>query len=360
MVVWLLRAVFVLVSGSIGYNVARACKFDDVLTGIVTGIGVAVVMIVVEALVSKRPISSISAVIFGLLVGFVMARFVAEAAFLVLGPDAHVRMFGREIEKQIKDGDDVVIKWGAPRVKAEDFHGAVSLIMTGIFCYLGISVFYQTRDRFRFIIPYVEFRAAEQGSRPSVLDTSVIIDGRISSLVEAQFVEGQVVVPRFVLAELQSLADSSDRSKRRRGRRGLDVLDHLRASPATEVAIREAYEDPAKTVDMQLIDFARAIHGRLLTTDFNLCRIAQIQGIHVANLNEAANALKPVALPGEELEVEVIKPGAEPDQGVGYLDDGTMVVVERGRDKVGSTVKVEVSRVLETAAGHMVFAKMKG
>ncbi len=358
MVVWLFRGLFVLLSGSIGYKVAQVCKFEDVLMGIIMGIAVAIGMIIVEVIFSKRPISSISSIMFGLLIGFVMARFFTDAVFLVLGPDANL-LLGREIKQVVTESGAIVEKKGEPLVTQEDFHGAVSLIMTGIFCYLGISVFYQTRNRFRFIIPYVEFRPAQQGAQPLVLDTSVIVDGRIADLAESHFIEGQFFAPRFVLAELQALADSGDRMKRSRGRRGLEVLDRLRGNPRVEMVVREAYEDPTKTVDEQLIDFAKAVRGRILTSDFNLYKIAQIQNVDVLNLNDAATALKPIALPGDELTIDVIKPGEEPGQGVGYLPDGTMVVVEQGRDRVGKRIRVEVSRMHETAAGHMVFAKIK-
>ncbi len=358
MVIWVLRALFILVSGSIGYNVARTCQFEDVLTGILLGIVAAVVVIALEAVFSKRPISSISAILFGLLIGFVMARFFTEAVFLVLGPNAH-ELLGHEIKRVVTESGEVVIQQGAPLVSAEDFHSAISLIMTGFFCYLGISIIYQTRDRFRFIIPYVEFRAMEQGPKPFVLDTSAIVDGRVADLVDAHFIQGQILTPRFVLAELQGLADSNDRVRRERGRRGLDVLERLRSHPGVEMIVREVYEGSDKPVDEQLIDFAKSVDGRILTTDFSLYRVAQIQGVDVLNLNDVAKALKPMALPGEELEIEVVKAGEGPDQGIGYLPDGAMVVVERGRGRIGQKVKVEVARIHETAAGHMVFARLK-
>lgn len=357
MVIWALRAIFVLLSGSIGYSVAQICRMDDVLKGIVVGVLLALLVIMIEALSSRRPISSISAILFGLLIGFILARFFTEAVFLMLGPDAY-KMVGTEIRQARDDKGNLTIKH-EPVVTEQDFRNAVSLGMTCIFCYLGVSIFYQTRDRFRFIIPYVEFRRAQQGPRPVVLDTSVIIDGRVADVVDARFVDGPVVIPRFVLAELQTIADSEDRYRRDRGRRGLDVLDRLRHNPDIDISIRETYEGSGRAVDAQLIDFVKGIDGRMVTTDFNLTKIAQIQGIDVLNLNDLSNALRPVALIGDELEVELIKPGEEPGQAVGYLPDGTMVVVEEARDKIGGSVSVLVNRVLRTTGGHMVFCKVK-
>lgn len=358
MIIWVLRALFILISGSIGYSVVQLCRMDDVLMGMLVGVLVAVLVTMLEAFFSRRPISSISAIMFGLLIGFVMARFFSEAAFLVLGPNANEWMFGHEIKKVIKDGADVVVETGAPLVTTEDFQAAVSLIMTGIFCYMGISIFYQTRNRFRFIIPYVEFQREERGPRPAVLDTSVIIDGRIADLVDARFLRGPIVIPRFVLAELQGIADSDDRHRRNRGRRGLEVLGRLRRNTDIDVVVRDAYERSDAPVDAQLTDFAKTINGRVVTTDFNLTKIAQIQGVDVLNLNDISNALRPLALPGDELTVELIKPGEEPEQAVAYLDDGTMVVVEHAHERIGTEVKVVVNRLLHTTAGHMIFCRL--
>lgn len=357
MVTWVFRAIFVLLGGSVGYSVAQICRMDDVLKGILVGVLLALLVIVVEAISSRRPISSISAILFGLLIGFILARFFTEGVFLMLGPDAY-KMVGTEIRQKRDEKGNWIIKH-EPAVNEQDFRNAVSLGMTCIFCYLGVSIFYQTRDRFRFIIPYVEFRRAEQGPRPLVLDTSVIIDGRIADVVEAKLLEGTVVVPRFVLTELQGVADSDDRHKRSRGRRGLDVLDRLRHNSDIDVSIREAYEGGGKSVDMQLVDFARGIDARIATTDFNLSKIAQIQGIDVVNLNDLSNALKPMVLPGDELEVELIKPGEEPGQAVGYLPDGTMVVAEHARERIGTAATLVAHRVLQTTGGHLVFCKVK-
>ncbi len=192
---------------------------------------------------------------------------------------------------------------------------------------------------------------------PKIIDTSVIIDGRILEIVEAGFLEGPLVLPRFVLRELQLIADSGDSLKRTRGRRGLDVLTKLQQAATLEIVERD-FDDIAQ-VDAKLVRLARERGGKLVTNDFNLNRVAQVEGVSVLNINELANAVKPVLLPGEELRVTVIKEGKEPHQGVGYLDDGTMIVIENGRRLIGETVEVSVTSALQTMAGRMIFARTK-
>jgi len=199
--------------------------------------------------------------------------------------------------------------------------------------------------------------AVASGGTPKVLDTSVIIDGRILDIVGSGFLDGPLLLPRFVLRELQNIADSSDAMRRTRGRRGLDVLTKLQAISPLEIVERDY--DTVNEVDAKLVLLARERGGKLVTNDFNLNRVANVEGVAVLNINELANAVKPVLLPGEELRVALIKEGKEPHQGVGYLDDGTMIVVENGRRQVGETVDVAVTSALQTAAGRMIFARMK-
>jgi uncharacterized protein YacL len=195
---------------------------------------------------------------------------------------------------------------------------------------------------------------------PRILDTSAIIDGRIVDVIGTRFLSGPIVVPQFVLDELQRVADSSDPLKRARGRRGLELIDELRTSANGGFSVRRADYPDTGEVDGKLIRLAQELEGSLVTTDFNLNRVARIQGVEVLNVNELANALKPAVLPGETLTVKVIREGKEYDQGVGYLDDGTMVVVESGRDLVGSRADVEVTSVLQNPSGKMVFARPAG
>jgi len=228
--------------------------------------------------------------------------------------------------------------------------------------FMCISFVLQTKDDFRFIIPYVEFARDAKGPRPLLLDTSAIIDGRIADIADTQILESEMVVPRFVLAELQTIADSDDKLKRNRGRRGLDVLNRLQNSRKIEIRILESRQDAdaPPDVDAQLLELAQKSQGRIITTDYNLNKVAQLRGVDVINVNDLANALKPVVLPGEELRVKIVKPGEESGQGVGYLDDGTMVVAEGGRDCVGHEIAIVVTSMLQTSAGRMIFGRLQG
>ena len=239
----------------------------------------------------------------------------------------------------------------------------MNLVCTVVCCYVSISILVQTKDEFRFIIPYVEFSKQVKGGRPLVLDTSVIIDGRIADICDTRIIDTKLVVPRFVLQELQSIADSSDKLKRNRGRRGLDMLKRMQNNPKVELQMHEAnlpeLRDIQK-VDERLVILAKSLGARVVTNDFNLNKIAQLQGVDVINLNELANALKSVALPGELLTVRLVKPGDQIGQGVGYLEDGTMVVVEQGRSQIGQEVNLSVTSVLQTPAGRMIFGRLEG
>ncbi len=192
---------------------------------------------------------------------------------------------------------------------------------------------------------------------PKILDTSVIIDGRISDICEAGFIEGTLIVPQFVLRELQLVADSSDSLKRNRGRRGLDILQRLQKISSVQVQIIEDDFPHIRAVDMKLIELAKALDAKIITNDFNLNKIAQLQGVTVLNVNELANALRPVVLPGETMRVFILKEGKEYNQGVAYLDDGTMVVVDNARKMISKTIDIAVTSVLQTTAGRMIFGK---
>lgn len=201
------------------------------------------------------------------------------------------------------------------------------------------------------------FRDARPQKRYKILDTSVIIDGRIAEVAETGFIDGTLVVPQFVLKELQFVADSSDSLKRNRGRRGLDVLHRIQKMAGVEVLISDIDFPNIKEVDMKLIELARTLLGKIVTQDFNLNKVAQLRGVEVLNLNELANALKPVVLPGETMSVFIIKEGKEYNQGVAYLDDGTMVVVDNARSRIGRTLDIVVTSVLQTTAGRMIFGR---
>jgi uncharacterized protein YacL len=202
------------------------------------------------------------------------------------------------------------------------------------------------------------FRDTRPQRRYRILDTSVIIDGRIADIVETGFIDGTLVVPQFVLKELQFVADSSDSLKRNRGRRGLDILHRMQKMAGVDVMISDLDFPHIREVDLKLIEVARNLMGRIVTNDFNLNKVAQLRGVEVLNINELTNALKPVVLPGEALNVFVIKEGKEYNQGVAYLDDGTMVVVDNARSRIGKNVDVVVTSVLQTTAGRMIFGRM--
>lgn len=237
----------------------------------------------------------------------------------------------------------------------------VKLLIGTAVVFMCVSFVLQTKDDFRFVIPYVEFKKETKGPRSLLLDTSVIIDGRIGDIAETRIIESEVLVPRFVLAELQAIADSDDKLKRNRGRRGLDVLNRLQGCDKIDIRIIDphvAAVEESPDVDAKLVALAQHLDGRIVTNDYNLNKVAQLRAVDVVNINDLANALKPIVLPGEKLAVKVIKPGEEAGQGVGYLEDGTMIVAEQGRDYVGKDVWITVTSVLQTSAGRMIFGRL--
>jgi len=333
MAIILLRAVFVSVSIGIGLFLVLSGVVPKGSPWAAWGIFGGVVLlslgvIGVDVAVRRKRLDIISAVYFGLIVGLFLSYVVSLALTPWLQDDAKVRQ-------------------------------AVQLVLAAVLCYVCISLLLQTRNDFRFIIPYVEFSKEVKGLKPLILDTSVVIDGRIADVVETNTFDSQLIMPRFVITELQGIADSSDRLRRSRGRRGLDILNRLRNNPEVDLQIfdRDLPEFAGQTVDLKLVTLAKHLEGKLITNDYNLNKVARLHGVGVVNLNDLANALKPVFLPGEQIEVRVVKPGEEPGQGVGYLDDGTMVVIESGRDHIGETVSIAVTSMLQTSAGRMVFGR---
>lgn len=241
-----------------------------------------------------------------------------------------------------------------------NYKSELTLFMGATLCYLCISRLLQTKDDFRFIIPYVEFARDLKGIRPLLLDTSSIIDGRLADLADTSILDNQLIMPRFVLNELQSIADSSDRIRRVKGRRGLDILNRLRNHEKVDFELydRELPEFAGQSVDMKLVLLAKQLEAKIVTGDFNLNKVAKLHNVEVINLNEVANSLRPQFLPGETFQIRIVKPGEGPDQGVGYLDDGTMVVIDGGRARIGQTLGVVVTGTLQTNAGRMIFARI--
>lgn len=232
-----------------------------------------------------------------------------------------------------------------------------------VMCYLGISVFVSRQTDIFQVWSSLSTRSGESSAgegltaRTILMDTSVIIDGRVADIARTGFLPGELLIPRFVLTELQYIADSGDNLRRQRGRRGLEVLSNLQKDPAISVRISDIDVEGTRAVDDKLVILARQMRAPVLTNDYNLNRVAELQGVTILNINELANAVKAVYLPGENLEVRVIQEGREPGQGIGYLDDGTMVVVQDGNDLIGEEVNTMVTKVLQTAAGRMIFAK---
>ena len=236
-------------------------------------------------------------------------------------------------------------------------------LLLGLLCtYLSVYITLSMKEELNFFFPGPAGaeESVEQALRtqPKLLDTNVIIDGRIADICRAGFVEGPIYVPRFVLEELHLIADSSDTLRRNRGRRGLDILNQMQQEPGLQVAVYDESPSTPRSddaVDAKLVELAKDLEAAIITNDFNLNKVAQLQGIHVLNVNELANAVKPVVLPGEDLTVTIVREGKEPDQGVAYLDDGTMVVVEHGKTHIGQSIRIVVTSVLQTVAGKMIF-----
>lgn len=250
-----------------------------------------------------------------------------------------------------------------PRPFSQILPIAVAIILA----YLGVVIFIARQNDILSLFSFIPSRGGDSRSksgdnspRSILLDTSVIIDGRIVDIVRTGFLSGSLLIPRFVLAELQHIADSSDKLRRQRGRRGLEVLANLQKDPRFPVHISDIDVEGTREVDDKLVILARQMHAPILTNDFNLNRVAELQGVSILNINDLANAVKAVFLPGEELTVRIIQEGREARQGVGYLDDGTMVVVQDGSDLLGQDVQTSVTKVLQTAAGRMIFAKPEG
>jgi uncharacterized protein YacL len=344
MLLWVLRVIFwvVLVAFMLAsvssMEIAReaADREANFIGVIISGFGMGALVFFVDVLTPRRKLGALAGVFFAVIVGLLISGVLAPV----------VDMINKSYMIQMSDETVKAIKW-----------------IVGIcICYLTISIVVRTKDDVRFVIPYVEFAKQTKGARPLVLDTSAIVDGRIADLCENRFFDAPVVVPRFVLNELQLIADSADKLKRNRGRRGLDVLNKMQASQAIDIEIDEtavAEIEEAKGVDQKLLLFTKASNGRIATTDYNLTKVAQVRGVDVVNINDLANLLKVVVLPGEQMQVRIVKPGEEADQGIGYLDDGTMIVVENARNKIGRDVVLSVTSSLQTSAGKMIFGRFE-
>jgi uncharacterized protein YacL len=279
---------------------------------------------------------------------------------VVVGLEGYVKSFQKENVSKIFKGFIIGLILGAAfsaivRSFGVDLSPYYRIIIYVCTVYLGIALISQLDVGFGFIPPPSQKGITQESLK--ILDTSVIIDGRIADVIETKFVEGVLIVPKFVLDELQQIADSSDSVKRSRGRRGLDVLNRLRKNKDILLRITDKDFPEIQDVDSKLVKLGKSLDAKVITNDFNLYKVAEIQGVEVLNINLLTNALKPVVLPGERMKIVVIKEGKDPGQGIGYLDDGTMVVVDSGKRWVGEEIEVTVTSVLQTPAGRMIFAK---
>ncbi|MHC4414533.1 MAG: TRAM domain-containing protein [Planctomycetota bacterium] len=301
---------------------------------------VGVIVLVVDAMTPNKRLASVVGVYLGICVGLIGA--------LAIGALLDVVAEAWQIKTPLP---------GQAPTRMEIYLGLGKVVIAIVLCYLAVSVVLTTKDDFRLVIPYVEFAKQVRGVRPLVLDSSALIDGRIDALAQTGFLAAPLVVPQFVIDEMQMLADSGDKLKRARGRRGLTMVSKLQENPALDLSIDDS-EIRGRSVDHMLLQIAGEQKMRILTTDYNLDKVARIQGVAVLNMNELANAIKSQLIPGDRLAVEIVKRGETAHQGVGYLPDGTMVVVEEAADRIGHEVTISVTNSLQTSAGRMVFGRL--
>jgi uncharacterized protein YacL len=327
---WFIRILFLFLCTVGGYAVSWAQPelIGGRYYGIAIGFGLGGLLIAIDEMLKGFSLRAFSAATFGLALGFLIAMIIDRSELFAFA--------------------DEKTQW---------------LIRLGLFLsfgYIGMVLAMRSnKEDFSLIIPYVRFSSQNKPDNLILLDTSVIIDGRIADLIEANFVEGLVIVPRFVLRELQYVADSNDPIRRSRGRRGLEVLSRIQQNTRNEVKIHEGDFPEEKEVDAKLVKLARALDAKLYTNDFNLGKVAELQSVRYVNLNDLANTLKPVILPGEALALRIVREGKDKGQGVGYLNDGTMVVVNQAQNLIGQQVQVQVQSLLQTGAGVIVFAELK-
>ncbi len=330
MTLWVVRILFLSLCTVSGYAVSqyRPELIDGGIYGSMIGFGLAGLLIAIDHMLKGFSLRAFSATTFGLILGAVLASLIDRNNLFVYTNDE--------------------TRW------------LIRLGMFLAFGYLGmILALRSNKDDFSFIIPYVRFKAQHEPENLLVLDTSVIIDGRILDLIEARFVDGIVVVPRFVLKELQCIADLSDSIRRARGRRGLDMLSRLQKNPKVYVRIHEADLPEEPDVDAKLVRLTRNLGARLFTTDYNLGKVAELQQVACVNIAELSNALRPLLVPGDILTLRLMREGKEKGQALAYLNDGTMVVVNHAHHLLGQVVQVQVSALRQTGAGVIIFAEVK-
>ena len=320
-----IRSLFVIMSGVVGYYIGILVQypFFGAEIGCLTGL----VIIFIENRLQRVSVKGLSSMVFGLLLGIFMAKLLSDIiSLLPLG---------------------------------EFIHSISRVVLTLIFSYFGAVMALRGKDEFNVIIPYVRFKRQDIRGGDVLLDTSAIIDGRVVDICKTNFLAGHLVVPRCVLQELQKISDSADDIKRERGRRGMELLRHMQKDSKVEIHIHEDDLPDIQSVDEKLVKLARIMDARICTTDFNLGRIAVLQGVEVLNIHELVSAVKSVVLTGERLEVRLVREGKEADQAVAFLDDGTMIVVGAARELIGKKATVVVTSILQTQTGKMIFARIE-
>ncbi|MDD5131109.1 MAG: TRAM domain-containing protein [bacterium] len=323
MIIWMIRLLVVIAGPIIGYF-----QWGEGPQGVLLGTAVAAGIIMIEMMIEKIPLDDLVAGVLGAIIGLIGAKLLDYAVSLV--------------ENQTLNS----------------LYKPYSILIKMAFAYFGLLIAIRKKEELNLLDQNIS--KAVKGQDLKILDTSAIIDGRIADVCDAKFLDGVFIVPRFILKELQTVADSGDSMKRSRGRRGLEILNRLQENKNIQLRIYEKDYPETAEADIKIVKLATELKAKVITTDFNLNKIAALSGVIVLNVNELSNAVKPMVIPGEMMQVMVVKEGKEHSQGIAYLEDGTMVVVEEGRKKIGEKLEVVVTSVLQTTAGRMIFTRLKG
>lgn len=323
MAIWIIRVIIFIASPIISYF-----HVSNDLQGILIGASFALFVIAAELIVQTIPLDTIIAGILGAVLGLIGAKLLDYVVYLMNNPQFY------------------------------EWMKSYSLLIKVIFIYFGLVIAVKKKSELDLLDQDILRRKKRKSiTELIILDTSAVIDGRITDITETKFLSGAFVIPRFVLEELQSLADSNDTHKRNRARRGMDIISQLQKDESVIVKIMDKDYPEVNEVDAKLLQLSKELEAKIITTDFNLNKVAALQGVTVLNINDLSNALKPIYLPGEKMSIFVVKEGKEHNQGIGYLDDGTMVVVEDGRKYVSKKIDVIVNSILQTSSGRMIFTR---